>query len=312
MKPEAVKLRPSRRYILVVLVLLLALYVLAPQVGDFHSSWRLLRRPEPGWTIAAIGFTLTTYLSAASNYWLLALRPLSYGRTVVVQLAAMFINRLLPGGVGALGVNYAYLRRQGLGGTNAASVVALNNLMGVAGNGLLVVSLVFLFARTSTQPDYGHTVGTWLKVTLLAAIVLVVVLLALGPGKYKKQFVKLRAQLSGYRRQPWRLPAALGSSMLLTLGNVLCLGACALALGVHLPFAIILLILTLGVGAGAATPTPGGLGGFEAGLAAGFVAYGVDSSAALAVALLYRLVSYWLPIIFGAPALVVCRRRSWF
>lgn len=313
MKPESLKLRFNRQYLFVVLLLLLALYVLLPQIGEFRSSWQLLRRPEPGWAAAAVGLTLTTYLTAASNYCLLAVRPLKYGRTVLVQLAAMFINRLLPGGIGALGANYAYLKRQAHTGTQAASVVALNNLFGVAGNGLLVAASLALFSeRVSAVPNYGRTAGLWLKVILLIVAALMVLILVFGRQRFKEQLIKLHVQLNGYRRQPWRLPAVLFSSMLLTLGNVFCLAACGLALGVHLPFTVVLLILTFGVGAGAATPTPGGLGGFEAGLAAGFIAYHVASPAALAVALLYRLISYWLPIVLGAPAFAFCRRRHWF
>jgi uncharacterized protein (TIRG00374 family) len=102
------------------------------------------------------------------------------------------------------------------------------------------------------------------------------------------------------------------SSILLTLSNVLCLGCCALALGVHLPFLIVLLIFSFGLGTGTATPTPGGLGGFEAGLTAGFIAYHVASPAALATALLYRLISYWLPLVVGALALLIAQRQRLF
>jgi uncharacterized protein (TIRG00374 family) len=84
-----------------------------------------------------------------------------------------------------------------------------------------------------------------------------------------------------------------------------------LALGIHLSFVPTLLILTFGVGAGAATPTPGGLGGFEAGLVGGFVAYDVNASAALAIALLYRLISYWLTLLIGAGAFIFCQRQKW-
>src|SRR5665213_244181 len=312
MRLETTRLAFNRRYILVLLLLVLAIYVLVPQVGDFRSSWHFLRHPAPAWTIAAAALTMTTYLSAALNYRFLALRPLRYGQTVVVQLAAMFINRLLPGGIGALGANYAYLHRQNHTSAQAASVVGLNNLLGAAANGLLVAfSLAFLSNQVAVAPDYDRATGLWLKVAL-ALILVGGVALVLSRQRFKRQVADLRIQLGAYQCQAWRLPSALISSILLTLGNVFCLWACAAALGIHLPFVVILLILSFGVGAGAATPTPGGLGGFEAGLAAGFIAYHVASPAALAVALLYRLISYWLPIVFGAPAFAVCRRQHWF
>jgi len=52
----------------------------------------------------------------------------------------------------------------------------------------------------------------------------------------------------------------------------------------------------------------GGLGGAEAGLTAGFVAYGLTSNRALAVTLLYRLLTYWLALVIGALAFSVARR----
>src|SRR5438128_357164 len=98
----------KRRYILLMLVFVLALYVLIPQIGAFKASWHVLSRPVASWTLLAVLMTALTYLAAAGTYCLLAFQPLRYGKTALIQLAAMFINRLLPGGVGALGANYAY------------------------------------------------------------------------------------------------------------------------------------------------------------------------------------------------------------
>ena len=100
--------------------------------------------------------------------------------------------------------------------------------------------------------------------------------------------------------------------MLVTVFNVLALIFCLLALGVSMPFVVAAVILSVGVGAGVATPTPGGLGGFEAGLVAGFVAYDIDESTALAAALLYRFISYWIMLLFGALAFYEAQRTNIF
>jgi uncharacterized membrane protein YbhN (UPF0104 family) len=311
MKPETSKLHLNRRYLLVMALLVLSLYVLVPQFGSFHSSWHILRHPMAGWTIAAIGLTAATYAASALTYCLLALRPLKYGQTALVQLAAMFINRLLPGGIGALGTNYAYLRRKRHSNVQAASVVAINNLLGALGHVIIVAfALLFMMRPTTYVPDYGHNSGIWLRGFIVLAISLGILALALGRQKLKSRLSELRRQLLIYNRRRWHVLAALLSSIVLTLANVLCLMSCALALGVHLSFTVNLLVFTFGIGAGTATPTPGGLGGFEAGLAAGFIAYHVASPVALAAALLYRLVSYWLPLGFGAVAFIVCQRRK--
>jgi uncharacterized protein (TIRG00374 family) len=73
----------------------------------------------------------------------------------------------------------------------------------------------------------------------------------------------------------------------------------------------VFLVFTFGIALGTATPTPGGLGGIEAGLVAGLIIYHVDSATALATVLLYRLLSYWLPLLVGAAALVYSQRQRY-
>ena len=55
--------------------------------------------------------------------------------------------------------------------------------------------------------------------------------------------------------------------------------------------------------------TPGGLGFVEAGLTATLVAAGIDADAAVAATLLFRLVSFWIPLPIGAAAGWWFRRR---
>jgi len=291
-------------------LLALAVYVVAPQLGDFRSSWQLLRQPHLGWVAAAVSLTLATYLAAALTYCFLSFKPLPYATTVLVQFAAMFVNRLLPGGIGALGANYAYLRKR-YNRLQAGSLVAMNNLLGMIGHGLWLIILV-VFSSVAFLPAYHRSADNAFKVALIVLLSIIAAALFLRWPKLKTRLSAVIMQLAEYRREGWRLPAAVSSSMALTIANVLALGACALALDVHLPLTSIFLIFTFGVGAGAATPTPGGLGGFEAGLAAGFVAYRISSPTALAIALLYRLISYWLPLVLGAVAFIVCEKRGLF
>jgi uncharacterized membrane protein YbhN (UPF0104 family) len=314
MQPATSRVHPNRRYLLLVIVLLAGLYVLLPQFGQFRSSWHLLSHPDPLWTAVAIGLTLLTYAAAAVTYGLLAFKPLAYGQTLLVQLAAMFINRLLPAGLGALGANYAYLRQRHHNPAQAAGTVAVNNLLGVIGHGAMVaVALVLSVGHIMVNPPgHGQVLATVVKITAGVTVLAAVLGLIFGRRRLRRFAITIRRDVLSYRQRPWQLVGALTSSISLTLYNVLCLTSCALALGVHLPFVVVLLIFSLGIGAGTATPTPGGLGGFEAGLTAGLIAYHVASPAALAIALLYRLVSYWLLLPAGGLALVVCQKKQLF
>jgi putative heme transporter len=58
-------------------------------------------------------------------------------------------------------------------------------------------------------------------------------------------------------------------------------------------------------------PIPGGVGGVEGGMIGALVAFGEPTSLAVVAVLAYRLVSFWLPTLIGAPAyLALVRRRA--
>ncbi len=60
---------------------------------------------------------------------------------------------------------------------------------------------------------------------------------------------------------------------------------------------------------GSFAPTPGGVGLIEAGLAGALIAAGVEGSIALAGVLIYRFITFVLPIIIGAVLYVIWQRR---
>ena len=49
----------------------------------------------------------------------------------------------------------------------------------------------------------------------------------------------------------------------------------------------------------AASPTPGGLGAIEAATIAGLTGIGIPSGPAVSAVLVYRLATYWLPVLPG-------------
>lgn len=313
MAKSPLNFQPARRHLVLLVLSAIAVYVLLPQLGDFRSSWHLLRHPSPSFSLLAVALVFATFLAAAGTYCLLAFRRLAYGLTVVEQLAATFINRLLPAGIGALGANYLYLRHERHSAAQAGSIVAINNLLGLLGHSLLLALALTLFHdRSLPSQHFSSEFEVVWKVAVLVAAVALIAGLLFGRRRLVRLLGDVRQQLLSYRRRPQALLFALGTSLLLSVCNILALAACTHALGVQLPFTAVVLVFTLGLSAGAAVPTPGGLGGFEAGLAAGFVAYGVDPALALATALLFRLISYWLPLVTGAVAFVFCQDRRLF
>ena len=91
------------------------------------------------------------------------------------------------------------------------------------------------------------------------------------------------------------LTANVGSQVLYALA----LGASVHAYGGDASLAQLLLINTGVSLLGGLVPVPGGIGVTEAGLTAGLVAAGVDQSTALAATLTHRMVTYYLPPVWG-------------
>jgi undecaprenyl-diphosphatase len=306
-------LYPNYRQLAVVLIVALGVYALLPQFGSFRASWSLIQHPDWPWVGTALLLTGLTYIAAAGTYRFLAFKRLRLGLTVAVQLAGMFVNRLLPAGIGALGVNYLYLRRKRHTTAQAVTVVGANNIVGFFGHGVLLV-FAFVWAGESLDRPVEHISDRTLVLEFLAVGVVVAIVAGILYGRQKtaRTLHDIRKQLFSYRHRPLSLAGALSTSVCLTGCNVLSLAACLHALSVSLPLSVVLVVFTFGVGAAAAVPTPGGLGGFEAGLAAGFVAYGISPAEALAAAILYRLVSYWTPMVAGIISFVLCERRGVF
>ncbi|HVV67216.1 MAG TPA: YbhN family protein [Candidatus Saccharimonadales bacterium] len=300
------------RQLIVLVLAVIAMYVVLPKLGNFRHSLSLLPSANTSELLLAAVFTGLSYLFAAGTYKLLAFHLLHYGRTALVQVAGMFVNRLLPAGIGGIGVNYAYLRKSRHSTAEAASVVAVNNTLGIVGHLLILAVLLLVSFKSLPSPHLYHIKDVRIFIAIAAVAVL-----AWSVFYYQhKQRIRRAAELFIrqvllYRKRPRRLSAALACSICLTLCNVLSLWFCVLALHASIPFAAILIVFSFGIILGTATPTPGGLGGIEAGLVAGLVIYHIDGATALAIVLTYRLVSYWLPLFIGAGAFILSERLGY-
>jgi len=75
-----------------------------------------------------------------------------------------------------------------------------------------------------------------------------------------------------------------------------------------MPVASIAVVYLTGSAIGSIFPTPGGLGAVEAALTAGLTAAGVRGAAAASAVLLFRVLTFWLPVPAGWAALKVLER----
>jgi glycosyltransferase 2 family protein len=111
-------------------------------------------------------------------------------------------------------------------------------------------------------------------------------------------------------RSPRRLGLGLLYSIAITLCYTVTLWAAAHAVGGNISLSAAIIALSTSVLATTAIPSPGGIGVAELGAYGGLVAVGLPHDTALAAALLYRVCSFWLPLIVGSLALVIVTQRG--
>lgn len=292
----------------------LLLYICAVGLAGLRMSFHAAAAARPEAVLLALFWVGVSYICAAASYCLLAVKPIRFLPALLIQAAGGLVNRLLPGGLGGLGINALYLRRAGHKLAVATAIVAVNNLMGFIGNMLLLVLVSLYMPFTAGYVGRGSL--PHIPVAASAGMAIAVLLLAYAAyrrrllGRAKNWFMDMLHYIRLCARRPLRSVLALGTQMALTSCHAT---AVYFAAAAFLPGAvswpIALLAVSAGSIAGAAVPTPGGIGGAEAGIAAILVAFHIPTSVAVATALTYRLLTYWLPLLPGYLALRIAERR---
>jgi undecaprenyl-diphosphatase len=302
--------RAKGRVLLLILFLLL-IYVVVPRLGNFSDSIDAIKDARFGYVALGALATVGTYILAAGIYQSLALRPLRFRRTMLVQTANGFANRLLPAGLGGLALNIQYLKKSGHTLTEALVVAGMNNTLGMVGHTILLLGiLIFGGSQLVDQHELPHVkFGGWIALAILMLVVVNILVFR----KLRRHLYTLSADVwrnvMVYRKKPASFVLALLLSVGLTCAYVMTFYLCGLAVDIDLPIGSMFAVFTVGLIATTATPTPGGLGGAEAGLVAGLVAFGVDASTGLACVLLYRLLTYWLPLLPGFAVFLAIRKK---
>jgi len=296
------------RISLTVLLLAAAAWVLASHWPTVSRSLRVARGAGIGWLVLSLLLMALTFLIAAAIYGVLALHRLRYRQTALVEVSTAFVNRLLPSGLGGLGLHGVYLYKRKHTAAEATVVVSVNNLVGMAAHLLLLACvLVFHPAVLRQFISRQHVLKGWI---VLSVVVVALLVLAL-PVVRRRIAGFVRNLLKSVRKlQLRKVLRALGLAALLTTTYTLILFSIVRSLGLQLDVLQVFIVFSLGMLTSTATPTPGGLVGAEAGLFAGFVAYGVPAAPAGAAVLLYRLVTYWIPLLPGVLALLLARRHK--
>jgi uncharacterized membrane protein YbhN (UPF0104 family) len=272
-----------------------------------------LRRADLWWLLIAAGGSAVTYLGAALV--LVAFVPIALPlvRTTLVQLSTAWLTLVTPPTVGHVGLNIRFLQQSGLGMAGAAASVAVSQVATVAVTVLLL--LVVGWASGVSTARLSLVPSGEVLLVLLAAVVVVAVLVAVGPvrrllrDRLEPLLRQSLPQLLAAATEPRRLGTGVGGILLQNAGYVLALDASLRAFGVEVALPTVIGVYLVSSTVGSVAPTPGGLGAIEAALVGGLTATGVPVSSALAAVLAFRTVTFWLPAPLGWLAFLHLQRR---
>lgn len=306
-KPARVVRFTGRDLVLVTMLGVLG-YLLVAQVRQVTMAVGALRHATP-WAVAG------SLLAAAAAYPIsaLALRLAAPGRiplgtTTAVQVASAFVNRLAPGAVGGVALSLRYLRRQRLPLPVAATAIAVDRAAGVVAFALLLPILV-PFVPGSARHLGSAAAGRGRGLLLVALALLALAVVAFGVRRWRARLRQARRQALDALRllaRSGRMLRLLPVGVALTLAYGAALWLALLAVGLPPAPALIapvVLVSALGEGVASVAPTPSGLGATEAALVSGLLLYGVPVHTAVAGVLIYRLATFWLPVLPGYVAL---------
>ena len=289
-----------------------ALWVLLPQIGQAHAALQALSHANWAWLPAVALASGATYLMAAVALTGATAMPLVLRRAWAVQVAAAFTNRLAPAGLGGMVTNVRYLEASGADRPSAMTAVGLSSLAGFlvhVGGVLALVPLLGLNAAFRI-PSLPHH---W---PLLAVVIGALAQPAVARwghrcGRHVRRYAQSMAtSLRAIASERSRVGALFLGSAGVTAGYALGLVAAVQALGGGVGAGQIVAVYLCGAALAAASPTQGGLGALEAALVAGLTRFGMATGPAVSAVLVYRLVTYWLPVLPGAILYRGLRRRK--
>jgi len=300
---------------------------------DLASVADALRSAEWSWLLAALLLTPWIQVSSTGATMGATTTRVRFLPVLMLQYAIQFIALVLPASAARLALEVRFFQKFGIPAATALSFGVIDSVSGfvVQITLLLTISLSGLpgftssiFAGGSDTSSDDSSSGPGLFVVLIALILIGIVVTLVIPrlrrrvtafiprirSLAREQAQSARNALAVLRR-PGKVAAMLGGNLGVQLLQACVLGLCLNAFGESAHLSQLILINTFVSLFSGIMPVPGGMGVTEAGLTVGLQAIGVPSAIALSTAISFRLVTFYLPPIWGAAAMRWLRRNEY-
>lgn len=314
---------PVRTVLRLVALALVVEYLVLPQLAGSRASFHLISDVISPWTLLAIvaeAGSLIAFAFGTRAMLPTQVRP-SWWRVMRIDMSTIALSHCVPAGSAAgTGLGLRLLKQADVPVADAAFGKVAQ------GVGSMLVLLMLLWTALAVAIPLHGSSPLYLTVTVAGLIIFVVVtivLVLLGYGRARgarwvgrltralpgieddsgaRLVEKVGSQFDIVIRDKRRLSAAIAFAAANWLCDATALWASVRIFGHTLGYPGLIVPYALGQAAGWIPITPGGLGLVEGVIVPAIVGFGSPRSAAILGVILWRLLSFWLPIPLGAAA----------
>ena len=300
------------RALVTIVATMAAAYLLAVELAK-SSLKHVLHSADWRWALVALILEAATFLGATLSLQGFVADRLPFVRTMLAQLAGSFVKLVTPAAVGGAALNVRYLQRRKIPAAAAAASVGVWQALSFV---LHILLLTVFIAISGTEHEHDLKPPSWSYFVLAGLALAAVIVFGVPAGRrlLRARVTPVLGQvlprLLEVAQQPRKMLQGMGGALLVSVGYILCLASCVAAFGRSVPVASIAVVYLTGSALGSLFPTPGGLGAVEVALTSGLTLAGLPGAAAGSAVLLFRLITFWLPVPAGWVALSYLERKQ--
>jgi uncharacterized protein (TIRG00374 family) len=312
----------------VVIILLVGIYFLFPKLVGLGDAVSKLGDADPVWIAVAVVFSVASYATYIALFKAVvggdALR-LTWAETYQINMAGVAATLLFSaGGAGGIALTYWALKKAGMRRRDVARRMVAFITLHYAFYPLALI--VFgLLLRTGVLNGENSVELTIIPAGIAGLVLILGAAITLIPADVER---RLMPHVNGEHMRSFvewasRVPETAGEGFRFALslfahprkGGLAVIGAAGFwafsigvlwasfhSLGIHVPLAVVVQGFFLGMVANLFPLAPAGVGAVDAGMIGAFVLFGLPEATVFPAILIFRLVSFWMPIPPGVVA----------
>jgi uncharacterized membrane protein YbhN (UPF0104 family) len=320
---------------IVALIALIAYTLISTFSGvDLQSVVDAMAGASVGLLVLALALSPTIQTGFAVATFGSTMRKLTFLPVLMLQYGVSFISLVLPSTAAKIALEVRFFQSFGVPAASAVGMGMIDSF-----SGFVVQILLFVVILASGLPAFSGSLGSGSSddtsspdsssdpslAGIVLALSVIAALVTLLVPRLRRRLLggipRMRATLQEQwrnagdslqvLRRPRKVATMLAGNLIAQVLQAIVLGVTLSAFGETAALSQLILINTavsLFVGL---MPVPGGMGVAEAGYAAGLQAIGIPAPIAIGVAVAYRLVTFYLPPLWGSLAMRWLRRHEY-